>query len=347
MFLIVYKPTAFTHQTPMAFSPSVYGDRAAAMLNVVAEVYKWRDEYKEDEFSPRFFTRTQPEGTPFEADICTSCSSVRFNAFNVILQRMGPDDDLYDDENEYAKHFFADPAEYDAMCEAYKKTGDSAAQTAICTQIKETIISSMLEFRKTIREVVEPEKEETLAFSDSLYGPPLAKVMNCLLVVEIQLTENDFTTTPPRHPESGGEHQQIFQSLMLKNSLSDQRRSFALRSGKGTAFAGDLLVLQHFRSRGLELKDGKGKMLPLIKDALYPVFRYNYQGKRSRKSFAVNLLCNVKTEAAFVLDIVHGQALPILMAGVHRLGRESLFRDMDDELMRIIAHLVIFGEMPK
>jgi hypothetical protein len=331
----------------MAFSPSVYGDRAAAMLNVVAEVYQWRDEYKDDGCPPRFFTRTQPEGTPFEADICTSCNPVRFNAVNMILQRMSPDDDLYDDENEYASHFFADPAEYTAMCEEYKKTDDPAAQTAISTKIKETIISSMLEFRKTIREAVKPEEEETLAFSDSLYGPHLAKVMNCLLVVEIQLTENDLTTARLRHPDSGGEHQQVFQSLMLKNSLLDQRRSFALRSGKGTAFAGDLLVLQHLRSRGFELKDGKGKMLPLIKGALFPEFRYNFKGNRSHRSFAVNLLCNAKTEAAFILDIVHGQALPILMAGIHRLGHESLFRDMDRELMCMIAHLVIFGEMPK
>jgi hypothetical protein len=325
----------------MAFSPSVYGDRAAAALNVMAGLYQWQDKPEDGSSDEKYFTKTQPQGTPFEADLLLSCTSIRSNTVNFIMRITDPGGECFEDDNEYAKHFFADPAQYTAICVSYKKTKKRDARNAISAKVKESILSAVLEFRKSIRDMVAPEEpSETPAFRDSLFGPHVAKVMNSLLVVEVGLTEND--TTPPRRLEQGGEHQEIFKSLILKNSLADERRSFALRSGKGTAFAGELLVLQHYRSCGHELEDEKGDTLPLVKDAMFPVFQYNIRMIKSL-AYPLNGLSNVRQEMIFLTEVVHGQALPILMAGVHRLGSESLFRDMDKELICIIARHVIFG----
>jgi hypothetical protein len=328
----------------MAFSPSVYGDRAAAALNVMANVYRWSSGKERN--TENYYTKTQPEGTLFEADLLLSCNYVRTNAVNYMLCCMDPMDYQFDNKHNYASLFFTDPTQYTAMVNEYNEAHESSAQKLVRSKIKQSVLNSILEFRKSIRNMAGPEEPlQTPTFSDTVFGPHVAKVMNSILQVEIQLTENEITISSL--PEDRNKQETVFNSLMQSSSLSDQRKSFALRSGKGTAFAGDFLVLQHFRSQGSKLKDGNDNALPLVRDAFFPEFEYDVKRRKSLKVSVPSALINVRGEMVFLTDVVHKQALPILMAGIHRLGRESLFRDMDRELMCMIAHLVIFGEMPK
>jgi hypothetical protein len=324
----------------MAFSPTVYGDRAAAMLNLLAE--EFRCERAEGLFSKIFYTNTQPEGTPFEADILLSCSNIEKNAVNCILRRMDPQSYFFDEIPEFIGVFFADSSQYTVLVNEYSGARTIDARRAVSSKIIESVLNAVLDIRRSIRCLLKPEEPSpTPAFSDTLFGPHVAKVMNSLLQVEIQHTENEITLSS--RPEDRFTWVTVFGSLTQSSSLSDERKSFALRAGKGTAFAGDFLTLQYYNC---DYKILNGTALPLIKDALFPEFEKDIMGKQNNTEEVNRALHNVREEMVFLTDVVHHEALPILMAGVRRHGRESLFRDMDYELMRIMAHLIIFGIMP-
>jgi len=320
----------------MAFPPSVYGDRAAAALNVMAEIYK-KTEYSG--MDKTYYSMTQPEGTLFEADLLLSCNNVQGNAVNYIMGIIDPDN-----ECTYSSHlctpFVPDQTQYDAMREEYRTTRDRYTEETIRTNIKKLVVNSVLEIRKSVRDMVGPEEvSPTPAFSDHLFGHHVAKVMNGLLNVEIQLTENDTTLPRP----NGNDQQQVFKSLIQSSSLEEQRRSIALRSGKGTAFAGDFLVLQHFRSRCHEIMDKDGQAVPLVKGALFPAFEHDITLSKQCTD-VLTAITHVREEIDFVNRIIHGQVLPFLMGSGPRLGRESPFLAMDREIMCIIGRMVIFGK---
>jgi hypothetical protein len=325
----------------MAFSPTVYGDRAAAMLNLLAE--EFRCERAEGFFSKKFYTNTQPEGTPFEADILLSCSNIETNAVNSILRRMDPQSYYFVEIPEFIGVFFTDSSQYTVLVNEYNEACTDDAKRAVSSKIIESVLNAVLDIRRSIRCLLKPEEPSpTPAFSDTLFGPHVAKVMTSLLQVEIQHTENEITLSS--RPEDRFTWVTVFGSLTQSSSLSDERKSFALRAGKGTAFAGDFLTLQYYRC-GYRILNGTA--LPLIKDALFPEFEKDYKGEQNNTEEVNRALRNVREEIVFLTDVVHHEALPILMAGVHRLGRDSFFKDVDHELMRIMAHLVIFGAMPK
>jgi hypothetical protein len=73
------------------------------------------------------------------------------------------------------------------------------------------------------------------------------------------------------------------------------------------------------------------------------VFQYSPSGVETPDISFRKAFHNVRLEMDFVHRIVHGEVLPFLMAAGPRLGRESPLRDVDVEVMRIIAHFVIFG----
>jgi len=325
----------------MAFSPTVYGDRAAAMLNLLAE--EFRCENAKGLYSRKFYTNTQPEGTPFEADILLSCSNIETNAVNSILRRMDPQSYYFVEIPEFIGVFFADSSQYTVLVNEYSGARTIDARRAVSSKIIESVLNAVLDIRRSIRCLLKPEEPSpTPAFSDTLFGPHVAKVMNSLLQVEIQHTENEITLSS--RPEDRFNWVTVFGSLIQSSSLSDERKSFALRAGKGTAFAGDFLTLQYYNC---DVKILNGTALPLIKDALFPEFEKDIMGNQDDTEDVNSALHNVRQEMVFLTDVVHHEALPILMAGVHRLGRDSFFKDVDHELMRIMAHLVIFGVMPK
>jgi hypothetical protein len=321
----------------MAFSPTVYGDRAAAILNVMADEY--RSESKNGIYTKKFYTNTQPEGTPFEADILLSCNNIKSSAVARVLSRLDPKSCYCDEEPEYIRLFFTDPSQYSAMLKEYDEAPTGDARRLIRSKISESILNVVLDIRRSVRGMLKPdEPTQTPAFSDTLFGPHVAKVMNSFLQVEIQLADNEITLSP--RPEDRFKWDTVIASQIQSSPLTGEHRSFALRTGKGTAFAGDFLTLKYC---GLRI----GNALPLIQDALFPEFEKDYKGEKNYNTASVNsAMLNVREEMVFLTDIVHNQALPILMAGVRRLGRESLFRDVDYELMRIMAHLIIFGIMP-
>ena len=324
----------------MAFSPTVYGDRAAAMLNLMVE--EFRNESAKGVFSKKFYTNTQPEGTPFEADILLSCSNIESSAVNSILRRMDPQSYYFDEVPEFIGVFFTDSSQYTMLVNEYKEACTNDARRAVSSKIIESVLNAVLDIRRSIRCLLKPEEPSpTPAFSDTLFGPHVAKVMNSFLQVEIQLTENEITLSS--RPKDRYNWETVFGSLIQSSSLSDERKSFALRAGKGTAFAGDFLTLQY---HGCSYRILNGTALPLIKDALFPEFEKDYKGKQNNTEEVNSALRNVREEMVFLTDVVHHEALPILMAGVHRLGRDSFFKDVDHELMRMMAHLVIFGVMP-
>jgi hypothetical protein len=331
----------------MAFAPSVYGELASTVLNTLAERYDLRGE-KGVYCNVQHNTMTEPEGTLLEADILLSCSHIGRSALIQTLRYVDPEDELFGVSDREMHCFFRDPAQYEAVVEKFYEPHGRAAKIKVL-DAKKSIISTVLECRRSIRQIPVPKMSPGPVFSDGLFGPHVAKVMNSLLEAEIECTENYgvYESFPPskRHLEKfwrdENRRQRALVSLVQSDAQSQEHRSFA--PGKGTAFAGDMLVRVHSITSNHDKIEGGSVTARKIREALFPVFQYSPSGVETpdicfRKAFQ-----NVREEMDFVHRIVHGQVLPFLMAAAPRLGRESPLRDVDVEVMRIIAHFVIFG----
>jgi hypothetical protein len=327
----------------MSFSPSVYGERTATALNSLAGQVEFRGD-RSGFFEPVYHIITEPEGTLLEADLLLSCNLAgKVPLFNL----MGF---LYTDENllkvqGYKSNmlaFFGDPARFTTLNESRKKPHDREKAVA---ELKEMIVGSVLEYRKSIRETVEPEKVSTgPAFSNSLFGPHVAKVMNSLFELEIQLSTNDNAHLSGQRLWFSLDEQRIksIQALVRSHEHSKEHKVFALQSRKGTAFAGDMLVLKYFMD--LDRTVLKSEAAQEFRDSLLPEFgRDPYGNEMAEQTNIHQALHNVRKEMWFVHKVVHGQALPVLMAGIPRLGSGSVLSTVDKEVLCMIARLVIFG----
>ena len=332
----------------MAFAPSVYGELTATVLNTMAERYELRGDRGNSVQSAVCHTITEPEGTRLEADILLSCSNIGRSALNQTLRYVDPEDELFGVEDQSMQCFFRDPAQFEAMVEKSHGPHGQAFKSMVL-DAKKSVISTVLECRRSIRQI----PVQTLSgpvFSDGLFGPHVAKVMNSLLEAEIDCTENYgvYESPPPSEwflVEKWRQEKRVHTSLVSlvqSDAQSLERRSFAQE--KGTAFAGDMLVRMHAITFNHDKFEGGSVAARKVREALFPVFQYSPSGVETPNISFRKAFHNVRLEMDFVHRIVHGEVLPFLMAAGPRLGRESPLRDVDVEVMRIIAHFVIFGQ---
>lgn len=343
----------------MAFSPEVFGPRAAAALDALVARVEWRGEKakSKDGNDLLFHTITEPSGTLLEADILLSCSDVKYSPVFRLLEHCMTDEELTRlfVQCDYDQHFLASKAAHFQKCNTKAET-DSARN-----EIESILSRSVLEFRKSIREMIAATTQSTTAgpvFSDTLYGPHVAKVLNALLAFEAHLAS---TSVRP------GSFPVYYRSIIdsADNHQSEQCRMFAVQPGKGTAFAGDALLLQYCLSwdTGSMISLFPEESSPLM-DALFPEFQvsdkaWNKHGwdellpelekppsavsKHKFESLLHKTLEEVRVEMGFVVNIVHGQAVTTLMAGNRRLGENSLLGVLDIETLSMIARMLIWG----
>jgi hypothetical protein len=336
----------------MSFSPSVYGERTATVLNTLMERFDPRGDGGYHDV--RFHTFTEPEGTLLEAALLFSCNNIGRSPLYQTLSYVNPQDELFDPSNQSLRHFFKDPAQFDTMVEMYPKTRDQGAKDDMVFDIQKSVVNTFLECRKSIRQISGEDKtlSSSPVFSDGLFGPHVAKVMNSLLEAEIEFTENYGVNPfgPPSrwYSSTMARAESVKQDVLLRLVNSDEhhsqeRRPFALRSGKGTAFAGDMLVRMHAISFNHERFNMDSVAAQKVRDALFPEFEYGPRGEEVMDTTVYWTLQNVRLEMDFVTRIVHGEALPVLMAGIPRLGSGSVLCTVDKEVLCMIARLVIFG----
>ena len=332
----------------MAFTPSVYGELASTVLNTMAERYDLRGDRGNSVHSAVYHTITEPEGTRLEADILLSCSNIGRSAVNQTLRYVDPEDELFGVADREMHCFFRDPAQYEAMIEKSHGPHGRAFKSMVL-DAKKSVISTVLECRGSIRQIP-VQTSSGPVFSDGLFGPHVAKVMNSLLEAEIDCTENYgvYESPPPSEwflVEKWRQEKRVHTSLVSlvqSDAQSLERRSFAQE--KGTAFAGDMLVRMHAITFNHDKFEGGSVAARKVREALFPVFQYSPSGVETPNISFRKAFHNVRLEMDFVHRIVHGEVLPFLMAAGPRLGRESPLRDVDVEVMRIIAHFVIFGQ---
>ena len=214
--------------------------------------------------------------------------------------------------------------------------------------VQKSVVDTILECRGSIRQIAGEDTPQSSSpmFGDGLFGPHVAKVMNSLLEAEIEFTKVNppLLEFPSYTAQNESERKTQLLSLVHSNEHSQERRSFALHSGKGTAFAGDILVQMYSTSYFFhdELKDDN-PVARKVREALFPEFECTPFGlKTTFRSCVYEALQNVRLEMDFVRRIVHGEALPVLMAGIPRLGSESILNMVDKELLCMIVRLAIF-----
>lgn len=319
----------------MAFSPAIYGPRTAAALDALHKImYKDKIERKTSFW---YYTIIPASGTMLEADLLLSCSDVMsspvYRLFKYNVEIRTELTDIFAPEKD-------------------KKISD------------EIIAHSIVEFRRSIRGVF--NKNAAVAtvtttidsFSDTLFGPCLAKVLNGLLILEIKLAN--------ARPTDGLDTYYRATIEKVDSHSPPAYQPFALQSEKGTAFAGDLLLLQYSLSSYIV-----GDMVllfpeesALLMKALFPEFKgksfawdqrewedllpelekpRNAIDRFKFNSLIGKALGEARREMEFVVNVIHGRALVILMAGNRRLGENSPLGALDTELLRMIARMLIWG----
>ncbi len=340
----------------MAFSPEVFGPRAAAALDALVARVEWRGETKSKDGNDLLFhTITEPSGTLLEADILLSCSDVKYSPVYRLLEHCTTDEELtrHFVQGDYDEHFATKVAHF-------QKCNTKAETDSARNEIEFILSRSVLEFRKSIKEIAATTQSTTTGpvFSDTLYGPHVTKVLNALLAFEAHLART--SVRPDSFPAN-------YRSIIdaADNHQSEHCQMFAVQPGKGTAFAGDALLLQYCLSwdTGSMISLFPEESSPLM-DALFPEFQvsdkaWNKHGwdellpelekppsavsKHKFESLLHKTLEEVRVEMGFVVNIIHGQAVTTLMAGNRRLGGNSLLGVLDIETLCMIARMLIWG----
>jgi hypothetical protein len=334
----------------MSFPSSVYGERPATVLNTLVERNDLRggmDGYHD----VRYHTFTEPEGTLFEAEFLLSCSNNGQSLLYKTLRYVDAKNEMFEYNNQSLRRFFKDPTQFDTMIEMYPKTRDQDAKNKMVSDIQKLVVNTFLECRKSIRQISGEDipLSSSPVFSDGLFGPYVAKVMNSLLEAEIESTENYKVSPPPTwNSPTLAQAESVKQDelICLVSSdahLSQERRPFALRSGKGTAFAGDMLVRMYAVSFNHERFLGDSVIAQKVRESLFPRFEYGPSGEEEMDTAVYYAFQNVRLEMDFVARIVHGKVLPVLMSRIPRLGSGSVLYAVDKEVLSMIVRLVIFG----
>ncbi len=279
------------------FLESVVGPRAVPVLNAMVSELE-RPENTDESLKFLIHTFTHPSSTRFEADLLLSCTGLSWSS----------------------------------VCRQVRNSDAAVGGTRKAVNTRKTIATEIIETRESIPGTYTIRRGP--AFSDTLFGPSVAKVLNGLLALEISAV--DSVSAP-----------QYFWALSAPlfdfPELRKRRGSFAVRSEYGTAFAADALVLQHRLS-----KDELSTFLRLNKvndfglsQALFPAFEeplgYSEMGIIQFDKRVNSALQNVRREMYRVHTVVHGKAVHILMAR----GTGSPLAAIEPEILLMIVKMVL------
>ena len=346
----------------MPFSPDIYGQQNAAALNTLER--KLTTLLVSRYSSARRFPFHTPDGTPLEADLMLSCTGFKWSLVGRVMKnsKKAFQGKYSEVDREVLDLFITTPLSqqtlypYGATVESILKLRDSirqqvAVQNYYCHSPEEGGIRHQSEATTAAAAVF---------FDDLLFGPHVAKVLNALMELEIRTAERTLVHCPHFWP-----HYALF--FMGEQEEEVLRLPFALvrtTKGSGTAFAADLLLLQHafhqdkprpyelahrLYNRHLEPVIRTGGDFGLLK-ALSPTFHGALPTTKKRmaqvdimhfRQMFGTAIGNVRAEIDFITTTIDRVAVPILMAGTPRLGSESPLGKIEKEVLCIIVRFLI------
>jgi hypothetical protein len=289
----------------MNFSPADYGQRTAAVLNALVSKLAMKNQPYNTSL---YHTFTTPEGTGIEVDLLLSCSGFEFspigrvitNAATYSLTKHGDEDLLRGFNNPF-----------------HNKPRDHGCSA---------IVKQVLEMRKAAKKVPFPKISCMYNFSDALFGPKVAKVLNALLSLEASFAEC------PKH--------QKYVPRFCNQFHSKAREPFALYSGKGTAYAADILTLEHnFPLGGLTTHVELQEYDSRVERALFPAFGELVPADLNTS--VETAIRNVRKDMFYVVHTVEPTIVPVVMAGHSRLGRGSHLQKLNADVLRIIVRMAV------
>ena len=293
------------------FSPVIYGHRTSAALDALVASVHGDEVY---------------DSQSFEASLLLSCSDVRNSAVHRffkdfewrLIEDMGLDVD-------YVRPFVSNWAHFEAMAKCFEEGNEVKAKDMLRKDMVSILTHSVSDCRDVVKGCVD-SPVSAIAFSDTLFGPHIAKVLNALLLLEIKLSDERLPATYPI------DHYRTLIPCRSFCSLGSQQG--------GTAFAGDLLLLQYSLSKEIDtmVTHLDQTWTAPVMEALFPEF-----AEDTNENDAQQALDAARREMDFVVRIVHGQALVVLTAGNRRLGEESPLGMIDAGLLAMVARLVIWG----
>jgi hypothetical protein len=245
-------------------------------------------------------TFTIPVGSAFEAGLMLTCTGLRWSCAGRLLRDMGAGDVL--------AHFAPTPSD----------------------NVRRAVMNSVFDMRDSVRRGMKRNGTRSgPAFSDALYGSAVAKVLNGLLALEVHVLD-----IQPRVC-----YFWPLESVLFEND-GEKRRSIALHSEHGTAFAADILTLQYRLSKeelATFLRRGTPNAFG-IADALFPAFGTPPSANMpipAYNALVTSALVNVRRE----MFRVH-TAVAVLMATHARLGGASQLAVLEDEIICMILRMV-------
>ena len=372
------------HMARFFFSPAIYSPRAAAALDALADRISLDGKVSMAD-GYRYYTMTSPSGTMLEANLLLSCSDMRFSPVFRLLEY-----GVIDHAEPVVEPFIQENSreEFNALILRYETCIRKKERHSIGREIRLHLSHSVLEFRRSIRDVFFhshavglPLSNATttpiigggtagsvIVFSDTLFGPYIAKVLNGLLILEACLANaTTATIARSRHYGLPAHYREMMESIDSQQSSCQTTMISALllQPRTGTSFAGDLLLLQYSMSWSMgAVVLNFPEESRLLMEALFPAFQggdnawekhgwdlllpelekpLNAVNKSNFDSLLNKALREARTEMRFVINTIHGQALTILMAGNRRLGENSAFGTLDNELLCMIAKTLIWG----
>jgi hypothetical protein len=294
------------------FSPKVYGPTASTALNALVRTLETQDQ----PCNPSLYhTFIKPEGSAFEADMLMSCTGFDESPIGRVVN------------SAISRDVMPGGAGGDAeeLLSAFGNPILLRTATGFhCPSLVDTVMEIRANLPKT---TVTRQPRRGQAFKDALFGPQIARVLNALHAFEVWVA-------------SGSRAIKFTHSDMFSNQTF--RRPYALCTEEGTAYAADVLTLQHnFPLLGLtrflfEAKPGADFGL---KDALFPAFcnpLVSGDPERYYIDFAESLTAAMRNLRIAMFSVsqqgmlVHvGHSLSVHWAEYHT--------ETDEEFMRLIA----------
>lgn len=312
----------FSASTSSSFNPA-----AAASLNALASLVSKSPD--DNHWLSRRFT--EPEGTMLEAELLLSPSGMHRSAIGRAIM-------LKKDKVS---------AKFSELWNLFPVAPTNTTTTTIITTNHEThLIHAFMRLRGTIQVVVSSsdetgEKEEV--FSNMLFGPDIARVLNALLALESSCVTNDSRERlllSPHHASKLDEIESDDPSLVVRGRKRPLFTTLQGKNNKGTAFAAEWLVMQYMYNQGEYALSIRHNHFGL-RDALFPRFG---GGELQEEGMPFNAACQmamqqIHKEMHHISTVVDRRFVPLLMGTHARLGRDSPLRGVNDEILRLVLLL--------
>jgi hypothetical protein len=297
----------------MPFSPEIYGTRATTALNALSD--------SEQSFGWVMFTKT--EGTAFEADLLLSCSGLYSTPVCRLLDAINSGKRGY---NLVGGFLGKQPRKISVLNHFNGKLPSAQG-------VRFEVMVLLRRLRRSIPRSVSTTRSGP-AFTDAKFGPRVAKVLNALLALEIAVVGNTGV-------DQGTYVFNITFARARVLASWDERPAFALGTEEGTEFAAELLLhqagsLEFFIEDAKERGEGFG-----IVDALFPTYGAVPTEHSDFFPCFQGAVMNCHREMYTLLVVVIDRTVPVLMAGVHHLGRNSPLAKLDQSVLQMIVQMVI------